>query len=137
MNQAQLLNFLGFWAAASLLIFIGSLLVPANVVLGNDKVGAFAAVLVSGFILVALDYIVIAVIRNMKIKIKNEYAWPVMFLVINGVILWIIKRFADLTGVGISNFVYVGVLAIAITAAHLGITKLSGIMKEAPVSKKK
>lgn len=136
MNQKQVLNFLGFWASASLVLLILGMIVPSAIVLGNDKVSGLVAVLAAGFILVAIDYVVIGVLQNMKVKIKNEYAWPLMFFVVNGVILWLIKRFADFTGVGVSSFVYVGILSLLITAAHFGVTKTTGVMEQGPKSKK-
>lgn|GEM_PF-2646786 len=136
MNQNQILNFIGFWLTASALIFIGSVVLPANIVLGNDKVGGLIAVLAAGFILVAINYIVIALLSNMKVKIKNEYAWPLMFFAVNGVIIWLVKRLADITGVGISSFIYVGILSLLITAAHFGVTKLTGVMEQGSGKKK-
>jgi len=136
LNQNQILNFIGFWLTASALIFIGSVVLPANIVLGNDKVGGLIAVLAAGFILVAINYIVIALLSNMKVKIKNEYAWPLMFFAVNGVIIWLVKRLADITGVGISSFIYVGILSLLITAAHFGVTKLTGVMEQGSGKKK-
>jgi len=135
-NQTQVLNFLGFWVAASLVFLIVSLIAPNAVVLGNDKVSGLVAVLAAGFILVAIDYIVLGVLQNLKVKIKNEYAWPLMFFFVNGIVIWLIKRLADITGVGVSSFIYVGVLSLLITAAHFGVTKMTGVMEQGNKSKK-
>ena len=137
MNQTQIINFLGFWAAGSISIYALSLILPANIVLGNDKVSPLVAVLTAGFILVAVDYIVIGILQNLKVKIKNEYAWPLMFFFVNGIIIWIIKRLADITGVGVSSFVYVAILSLLITAAHFGVTKMTGVMEKGSAKKKK
>ena len=130
MDSKKLVAFLSFWVANSVLLLVASAIFGNNVVLGNDKLSIPMAAVFSGFILTALTSLVQPVVKKSGYKIKNENAWPVIFLVANFVIIWVIKRLAIVTGFGISSFWYVLILAVVATAVQWGVAKATGAMSK-------
>src|SRR4030042_2421455 len=143
MDQKKLVNFLAFWVASTIVILISAVLFGNNVVLGNDKLSPSIAAIIAGFVLTGLNFLIPDMVkkggldRNLQslsksagLKIKDEYLWAVIFFVANTVIIWLVKRFAIITGVGISSIVWVIVVAILLTVVQWGVGKTIGMMKK-------
>ncbi|OGD95196.1 hypothetical protein A3F02_01800 [Candidatus Curtissbacteria bacterium RIFCSPHIGHO2_12_FULL_38_9b] len=130
MNQKQILNFLIFWVVNTILLLLLSAILGNNLVLGNDKLSSSHAAIVSGLILAAIIYILPPAVEKSGQKIKNENIWPIIFFSANAVVIWIIKRFALITGLGLSSIFWVLIVALVITAAELGVAKTTGAMKK-------
>ena len=142
MDQKKLVNFLAFWVASTIVILISAVLFGNNVVLGNDKLSPSIAAIIAGFVLTGLNFLIPDMVKkggldkNLQslsksagLKIKDEYLWAVIFFVANTVIIWLVKRFAMITGVGISSIVWVIVVAILLTVVQWGVGKTTGMMK--------
>ena len=131
LDQKKAVNFLSFWVANSVVLLLAAAVLGNNVVLGNNNLSGPLAAVISGFILTLLIYLVPLAVERSGYKIKNENIWPAIFFVANAVIIWVIKRLAIVTALGISNILWVLVLALVVTLAELGVTKTTGAMKTA------
>ena len=131
MDQKKAVNFLSFWVANTVVLLLGPVVLRNNVVLGNDKFSAPLAAIISGFILTIVIYLVPQAVKKSGYKIKNENIWPAIFFVANAVIIWVIKRLAIVTALGISSILWVLVLALVVTLVELGVVKITGAMKVA------
>ena len=103
MDQKYLIRFLGIWIATSITALVLSYILGNNLVLGNASISQAFASVVFGLILTIVFFIVGPLSKKLDVKVKDERAWTAIFFVINIVIIWILKRLADFTGVGISN----------------------------------
>lgn len=128
MNQKRLVNLLAFWVANSVALLVLAMILPGNVVLGNDKITAPMAALLAGLILTVVQSMVPSAAEKSGLAIKNQNRWPAIYLAVNFVIIWIIKRLAEVTGVGISSILFVLVAAAIVTVAGWGVGQLTGAM---------
>lgn len=123
MDQKGLIKFLSFWIANAIVLLFVSAVFGNNVVLGNDKLSSSMAAVLSAFVLTSLGHFVPNLVEKLDFKIKNEYAWQGVYLVGNVIIIWIVKRFAQLTGFGVANNFYVIIIAAIVTLVHWAIFK--------------
>lgn len=124
-NNREAVKFFGYWVVSSLLLLILATLFAGNIVLGNAKLSRPLAGVLSGLILTALLYAVPAAIAKASFKIKNKNAWPVIFFVSNIIVIWLIKKIALTSGLGISNIFWVIIAALIITAGEKVIGEIS------------
>jgi len=129
MDQKKVVNFLSFWVANTVVLLLGAVVLRNNVVLGNDKLSAPLAAIISGLILTGLIYLVPEVVKRSGYKLKDQNIWVAAYFAANVVIIWIIKRLAIITALGISSIYWVLVLAIVVTLVELGVAKITGAMK--------
>ena len=132
-TNTMIIEFLSIWVANIVIILILSALFGANIVLGTANLSAPLALVISGFILTVVAFIVpVAVDKTgfSKTLSKNEYAWAGIYLVIYFVAVWAVKRFAELTGLGVSSLLYVLILAVALTLGGWGVAKAVGMMND-------
>ena len=129
MNKA--INFLIFWILLALLLLVVSAIFAKDIVLGNTNMTRPMAAVFVGLLLAALFYLVpsflvkVGLRKNLTstldiggLKLKGESAWFVVFFVINTIAIWVIKRFANATGLGVSNIPFVLILAVLVTAVE-------------------
>ena len=129
MNKA--INFLIFWILLALLLLVVSAIFAKDIVLGNANMTRPMAAVFVGLLLAALFYLVpsflvkVGLRKNLTstldiggLKLKGESAWFVVFFVINTIAIWVIKRFANATGLGVSNIPFVLILAVLVTAVE-------------------
>ena len=118
MDQKYLIRFLGIWIATSITALVLSYILGNNLVLGNASISQAFASVVFGLILTIVFFIVGPLSKKLDVKVKDERAWTAIFFVINIVIIWILKRLADFTGVGISNILIVLVVGALVTVVE-------------------
>ena len=118
MDQKYLIRFLGIWIATSITALVLSYILGNNLVLGNASISQAFASVVFGLILTIVFFIVGPLSKKLDVKVKDERAWTAIFFVINIVIIWILKRLADFTGVGISNILIVLVVGALVTGVE-------------------
>lgn len=115
MDQKKLINFLIFWLVSAVVLLVASAVFRDNVVLGNDKVSASMAAVLSGFLLTVLSYVIPLAVDKADFKIKNQYALGAIYFGAYVILIWLIKRFALVSGLGISNNLFVLILALVLT----------------------
>ncbi len=111
------INFSINWVGATVIFYIFSLIFSSSVVLGNDKINKFYAVIVAGLVVAVVNFFVSIYYKKLGLKIKDEYMAALSYFIAATVIIWVIKKFALTTGLGISNNAYV--LALAAIVAVL------------------
>ena len=126
MDQKKLFQFLSFWVVDVVVLLVASLIFKNNVVLGNDKVSTALAAVVCGFIITVL----ITLVKKSDFKVKNENLWAVIYFVVNALGIWVLKRFALMIGLGVSNLFFVAILALILTVAQWGAALANGSMKK-------
>lgn len=130
MDQKKIIAFLGSWVANSVVFLIFASILSGNVVLGNDKVSSPMAAVLAGLLLSFVQFLVPSAVARSGYKVKNQNAWAAIFLAFNFLGIWVIKRFALTTGLGVSNLAYVLVLAVVVTVFGWGVSQLTGSMSK-------
>lgn len=115
MSNEKLIHFFSAWLANSITLLLIAAIFTGNVVLGNDKVSASMAAVLTGFIITVLSWLIEPGVKRSGYTIKNRQAWTFIYLAANLIIVWLIKRFALLFGLGVSGLLYVGVVGIILT----------------------
>lgn len=131
MNNEKLINFFGFWLANTLVVLAAALVFKGNIVLGTDRVSMPMAAVIAGFVVTVLTTLVAPAVDKTGYKVKDQRLWAVIYLFANLLILWVIKRFALVLGLGISGILYVAILGVILTAAQWGVVAATGSMSKA------
>lgn len=105
------------------ILYLISILLPNFVVLGNDSLSVFAALIVSSLILTLILTQVYPLIKTLKIKADSELFWSFIYTIANIGALWLIARGATHTGFGISSFLVAIELGIVLVIAQYFIWK--------------
>ncbi len=92
-----------FWLVNSAAFYFSPLVLVGMVATGNARLTPFMASLISGFLLTVGDALATPVFEKLKIKIKDEWQWALVYLFVNVLGVWVIARYADLTGVGVAS----------------------------------
>lgn len=95
--------FVVFWAINALLFYFLPFVFVGMVVTGNARLTPFLASVISGFLLSVTDALVMPACAYLHLKFKAQWQWSMAFLVVNMLGVWLIARYADLTGVGVTN----------------------------------
>jgi len=120
-NTDKLIVFFATWASVSVLILIFSALSWSNVVLGNGDVEGSMSAVALGFLFCIVSANSAKILKNTGLMIKDERFGILFCAGIITPLIWIIKKFAIYTGLGISNNIFVLILAIVVaTGAYCG-----------------
>ena len=131
MKQNKLAQFLAFWVANSLSLIVLSMIVKNSVVLGNSKVSMLEAAILSGLILTVVGGVVdqfvrksgmveslVTTFKSAGMKMKAESIWGMVYLVVNIILVWVIKKFALIVGLGVSDILFTLIVAVVLTGAQ-------------------
>lgn len=130
MDQKKAVSFLTFWVVNTVVLLIVNAIFGGNIVVGNQSISTGLSAIFAGLVLTALIPLAPKAVEQTGFKIKNQNVWPAIFLSLNIVTLWILKRLAVVTGLGIASILWVIILAIVITFVELAVTKTTGAMEE-------
>jgi len=136
MDQKKAVSFLTFWVVNTVVLLIVNAIFGGNVAVGNQSISTGLSAIFAGLVLTALIPLAPKAVEQTGFKIKNQNVWPVIFLASNIIVLWILKRLAVITGLGISSILWVLILAIVITLVELAIAKTTGAMEDMEEGKK-
>ena len=117
-QQKNLINFLAIWIINTVTLLILSSIFSKNLVLGNDKIAKPMAGVLNGLLITGILYIVPLILKKVDFKIKNEKGVMAVYFVALIIGIWIIKRFAIISGFGISNILFVVICAAVIAALY-------------------
>jgi len=107
--------FVAFLIGHSLVIYLANRFFPMTVVLGNHVLSPTMAVLSSMvvFTLIAVGAIpVIEHLAESQRRRLSSFDWMTMFTFINAGGLWLVTRFAEQLGLGVSSWLAVVILAL-------------------------
>lgn len=117
-----------FYAACSLLnaviLYVGSILFPTQIVLGNYTLPPILAALTTGVLLTGVMAFTESAIKYYKLKIKKEMQLAMVYLVGNILGLWVLARLANYTGFGVSSYMVVIVLGIVLNTLQYVVWKM-------------
>jgi uncharacterized membrane protein YvlD (DUF360 family) len=103
-------GFVANWLVTSVIFYFLPLLFPGLIATGNVRLTPFLASIISAFLLSLLDASTMPTFNSLKIKLTQEWQWMLIFLFTNILGVWLIARYADLTGFGVANaWIAVGV----------------------------
>lgn len=118
LKDNKIVMFLSLWVLNSLVFLVFKQLLGASVVLGNNRVAAPMAVVLSGLILTLFTYAVEPIVKKSAVKLTDKRLMVVFYLIANVIGIWVIKRLERLTGVGISSTMYVVLIGVVATFAQ-------------------
>lgn len=113
-------EFVTVWVVNSLLLYFIPY-ITTLVVIGNARLTPFMASIMGGFLLTLLDGATQPAFASLQIKLKDDWYWLLAHLFVNVLGIWVIARYADLTGVGISSAWMAVLLGIVYTLVHWGL----------------
>ena len=119
MDQSKIVKFLSLWVINSVLLLLCSAILKSGIVLGNDKVNGSLAAVFSGLFLTLTPFIAHLILGKYIYKIRDLRIESVFLIAVNSVVIWVIKRFALTTGLGVSNILLVGFLAVLATFTYM------------------
>lgn len=93
-----------FGLVNSLTFTVANNLFPGMFVLGNTFLTAGAAAFAAGFTLALVVILVEPVFEFVKIHVRHDVTWALVFLVINTESIWIMGRLANYSGIGLAAF---------------------------------
>ena len=111
-NLKKYTPFFVFWVIDALLLYFANMLYPGYYVLGNARLTAFWAVIVSGFVWTAVVWKAVILYNKLGIKDSEVLKAMLFWLVVNFATLWIVARFSALFGFGVVSYVWVFALAV-------------------------
>lgn len=120
-------RFFGLWLSQSLGFLFLSSIFSKSIVLGNANMSRPSAAILAGLVL-TISYLLAPIfVRLAKYEVDNEKIWSGIFFVINLILIWILKRLADITGLGISNLFFVFLAAIFTTLLYFVANRASKV----------
>ncbi len=122
-NNKQTTLWLLTYAVNAVIIYLAGILFPQNVVVGNNSIEGWAAVLVTALLITASLMGTEPVLKHFKIKITNVAYYGVIYGVVNITAVWLLARGANWTGFGISSVWIAIVLGLVFNLAQFVIWK--------------
>ncbi len=92
-----------FWLINSIIFYFAPFFLVGMVATGNARLPGFLAAVISGFLLTLAIVATQPAFEKFNIKLKEDWQWLLVYLFVNVLAVWVIARYADLTGVGIAN----------------------------------
>jgi len=125
MEQTRLVKFLALWVLNSISLAVLSQIFSSSIVLGNAVLSRGLASVFSAFLMTIIFFLVPASAEKAEIKVKDGRLWIVLDFVALVIGIWIVKRLSVLTGLGISNILFVILVAALVTILDFGVDKYS------------
>ena len=130
MNQKKIVGFLAYWVANSVVLLVAALIFKGNVVLGNKDISGPAAAVRCGLIISVLTLLVEPLVAKSRIKesfkslkIKDENLNGLGYLIANIALVWVLKWFASVLGLGISSVFYAILVGVILTVGQWAVYK--------------
>lgn len=123
MMSAQQLSvmYVAFFIINSIVIWLANRWYPNAVVLGthihSPLMGLVYSMVVFTLLVVGAVPVIEYVTAQMKWRLSNR-DWMMLYFVVNLVALWVVARFAEQLGMGLSSWVVVAVLSVIINLAQ-------------------
>ncbi len=118
-SQIRVLRFLTVWIGSSIYLLVASLVLGNNFELGSAKTSQGLAALSAGFLTTVIIYTLPIIVVKRDFKITDRRIWILIYILFNAVTLWVLKRFADYSGVGIKNNLLVVLIAVLISLLQI------------------
>lgn len=109
-NAQMSITFFLIWLVNALVIALANVVFPNNIVLGTMSLSYYMALLLSSGVLAWVATLVLPLFTEIEMRkqmVLTPQHWMLGYLIINVVSLWVLARFAEAIGLGISSWVYV------------------------------
>lgn len=125
MNFAQLSTaWISFTAGGLLVALLANLFFPKAVILGNHLLspftGAVYAMAMVALIAVGVMPVVEYFIKENKLKLTSTH-WLLLYWVVNAAAIWLVGRFAEIVGMGISSWLVAVLMGLALDLVQGGL----------------
>lgn len=135
-----MVRFLVFWLTSSVIVILAGMFLGGSIVLGNNRIASPMAAVTAGFVLTVVYWQVTprllrsgfwqSLWSGAGIKVSRENQDLALNFVVNSLLIWVIKRFADVSGLGIANIFFVLLLSSLVTAGWWAAPKIfAGLLK--------
>lgn len=111
----KIIVFLVTWSLVSIVTLVSSAIFKFQIVLGNADISGSMAAVVWSLVFTYTCKNSPKILSKLELKIKDVRYSIIVSTVILLPLIWTIKKFAHLTGVGISNNLFVLILAVIIS----------------------
>jgi len=109
------LLYIFFWP---LLLFLAASIFTADVVLGTYRFSTFEAAVYAGFWITFLAWVVWDFIQTRGVSLSNRVFGVTILWLANSAAVWMVARFAHLTGLGISSYRWALLLGLIVALAQ-------------------
>lgn len=114
-NLENRLLYIFFWP---LLLFLAASIFTIDVVLGTYRFSTLEAAVYSGFWITFLAWVVWDFIKARGINLNNKVLAITVLWFTNSAAIWIVARFAHITGLGISSYRWALLLGLVVALAQ-------------------
>jgi len=116
LNFMQLVRLFGIWFfAQSVVLAAATYFFSASVVLGTNTISPFSALLYSMFVqtLIAIGAVpLLELLQDFQQKNLGTTSWMLFYFGVNTIGIWLISRFAEQLGLGLSSWIVAAVLGL-------------------------
>lgn len=110
-------SYIALFIVNTVVVFIASVIFPLYVVLGTFNLTTSWSLIHSMTLLALANVFVIPFVREYEHRVGKMFTnnqWMAVYFVINFIGIWLIARFADQVGFGISSWLVAAVLALVL-----------------------
>lgn len=125
MDMDKSIIFLTKWIISSITLLLLSEIFKKQIVLGNATMAGAMSAVICSFIFTLILYAAPIVSGKMELKFKEERVYIVLYAFLLIPFIWIIKKLSLYTGLGISNNLFILLVAFIISLAYFYTSKYS------------
>lgn len=107
--------YFAYWVINAFVLYLASVLMPDNVVLGSWRFSNIESSIYAGFWLTFLIWVCWDFAIAREFNLKNKTIAFIFFSLINAIAIWIVSRFASVTGFELINYQWAPVIGFAST----------------------
>ena len=114
-------SYLALFIVNTVVVFLASVVFPLYVVLGTFNLTTSWSLIHSMTLLALANVFVIPFIREYEHRAGKMFTnnqWMALYFVLNFIAVWLIARFADQVGFGISSWLVAAVLAVVLNVVQ-------------------
>ncbi len=124
MKKENYILFISIAVVNAVVLYVGSMFFPSDIVLGNSNLSPILAAFVTGLLLSAIIGLPEPIMKASNVKIKNEMHLALVYLVFNILGLWVLARLANYVGFGVTSYIVVIVLGLILNMLQYGVWKM-------------
>ncbi len=105
------------FAVNAVVLYLAQMFFPKNIVLGTHALSYWWAIFMSMGKLSLIGALVMPFVgkyENMRHRIFSPMEWMVLYFVVNFVGLWVITRFSEQFGLGVTSWTVIAALAVVL-----------------------
>ncbi len=125
MDMDKSIVFLSSWIVNSVVLLLLSETFQKQIALGNSTIAGAMSAVICALVFTLILYAAPIITAKMELKFKEERIYIVLHAFLLIPFIWIMKKFALFTGLGISNNFIILLVAIMVSLAFFYATKYS------------